>query len=284
MTIESKLSSVESTLGGFANLSRLHAELAGHHREDIILDFAACHWFSANMSAPLGIVLDSISSNNTVKIGKIQQKTENILSRNGFLCGFGYEKKHDSYGTTIPFTKFENDEAVEFAEFIRDHLDLKEMPDMSDKLRQRFLQSISEIFANSASHSESDGPIYVCGQFFPNKHCLDISLADAGIGIRRKIAKELGIKLNSDKAIEWALQEGNTTKKGTVPGGLGLKLLQQFIGLNKGRLQIVSDRGYWELAGAGETLTRMEHSFPGTVVNIEINTADESSYSLSTEA
>ena len=110
-------------------------------------------------------------------------------------------------------------------------------------------------------------------------------MADAGIGFRRKIYKELGLefKMNSDKAIEWALQEGNTTRKGKVPGGLGLKLIKEFIALNKGRIQIVSDRGYWEFSPGGETLTRIGTPFPGTVINIEINTADTSSYRLRSE-
>jgi len=33
----------------------------------------------------------------------------------------------------------------------------------------------------------------------------------------------------------------------TIPGGLGLKLLGEFINLNGGRLQIISDAGYWSL-------------------------------------
>ena len=90
--------------------------------------------------------------------------------------------------------------------------------------------------------------------------------------------------MNSDKAIEWALQEGNTTRKGNVPGGLGLKLIREFITMNKGRIQIVSDRGYWEFSPQGETLTRIDTSFPGTVINIEINTADTSSYRLRSES
>jgi hypothetical protein len=80
------------------------------------------------------------------------------------------------------------------------------------------------------------------------------------------------------------LQEGHTTRKGKIPGGLGLKMLREFITRNQGRIQIVSDRGYWQLDAGQETLTRMEHAFPGTVVNIEINTADQASYRLRTES
>ncbi len=90
--------------------------------------------------------------------------------------------------------------------------------------------------------------------------------------------------MNSDQAILWALQEGNTTRKGSVPGGLGLKLLREFVALNQGRIQIVSDRGYWECGSRGETAKRLDHSFPGTVVNLEINTADNKSYGLISES
>jgi hypothetical protein len=50
-----------------------------------------------------------------------------------------------------------------------------------------------------------------------------------------------------------------------------------------GRIQIVSDSGYWALE-SGEVITKeMPYSFPGTVVSIEIDTADKRSYRLSSE-
>ena len=121
-------------------------------------------------------------------------------------------------------------------------------------------------------------------QFPPTRHVIDISIADGGIGIRRKILDELDLRMNSDQAIEWALQEGHTTRKGDAPGGLGLKLIREFIILNRGRIQITSDSGYWELFPEGEKLTRFDYPFPGTAINIEINTADNSSYHLASEA
>ena len=73
------------------------------------------------------------------------------------------------------------------------------------------------------------------------------------------------------------------TLPGPIPGGLGLKLLREFVRLNEGRIQIVSDRGYWECDTNGENAVRMEQSFPGTVVNLEINTADTKSSYLKSE-
>ena len=73
-------------------------------------------------------------------------------------------------------------------------------------------------------------------------------------------------------------------KRGPIPGGLGLKLLREFIQKNHGRLTVVSDKGYWEQHPDGNLeMTRMINPFPGTVVNIEINTSDQKTYVLSTE-
>ena len=67
------------------------------------------------------------------------------------------------------------------------------------------------------------------------------------------------------------------------PRVLGLKLIRQVIAMNQGRIQIVSDRGNWKFSPAGETLARIDNSFPGTVISIEINTAVTSSYRLRSE-
>ena len=101
--------------------------------------------------------------------------------------------------------------------------------------------------------------------------------------MRRNIRRYLGTNLAPEEAIEWATRESNTTKRENIPGGLGLKLLREFIDLNHGRLQIVSDAGYWRRRSQRTTTARLEHPFPGTVVSVEINTADQNSYGLSSE-
>ena len=60
-------------------------------------------------------------------------------------------------------------------------------------------------------------------------------------------------------------------------------MLREFIVKNEGRIQIVSEKGYWELS-EGKVKTRaFSEPFPGTIVNIEINTADAKSYRLVSE-
>jgi len=282
---EVSVGEIRSTQHGFSGLAALAAALDTYRWDTVEVDFSACTWFDANMSAPLGVVFaHAVDNLNTIKISGLRQSVETILSKNSFLSGFGFPERQDTYGTTVPYGRFTITDERYFAACLDQYLRGKDLPIMSDALSERFKNSILELFVNAAMHSESKLGIFACGQFFPAKHYLDFCIADAGIGIRRKIHKELGLKMNSDKAIEWALQEGHTTRKGNVPGGLGLKLIREFIALNKGRIQIVSDRGYWEYSLLGETLTRIDTSFPGTVINIQINTADTSSYRLRSES
>jgi hypothetical protein len=93
----------------------------------------------------------------------------------------------------------------------------------------------------------------------------------------------LGAKISSVGAIRWAMQEGHTTKKGSQPGGLGLKFLHEFVQLNKGRIQIASRFGFYEFRKGKETFEKMAADLPGTSVTIEINTGDTAEYCLESE-
>lgn len=282
MTIE--LPEIRSNFEGFASLTDFAAKTNECDFETVTVDFSNVAWFDANMSAPLGVLFTRLTEDlNSVRPVHVPARIQKILAKNLFLVGYGFPECEDDYGTTIPYRRFQPEDSRYFVSYLNKHLEGKGIPMMTEGLGRRFKDSILEIFVNSAMHSESKFGIFACGQFFPAQQRLDFSVADAGIGIRRKIRKELGLVLNSDKAIQWALEEGNTTRKGAIPGGLGLKLLREFVALNGGCLQIVSDRGFWESRGGQESVQRFEHPFPGTVINLEINTADVNSYRLSSE-
>lgn len=48
-------------------------------------------------------------------------------------------------------------------------------------------------------------------------------------------------------------------------------------------MQIVSDSGYWRRLDGDTTKRKLPHGYPGTVVSVEINTADTHSYALHSE-
>ena len=165
-----------------------------------------------------------------------------------------------------------------FYDYLDEHLPGKGMPEMASPFSLKFQQSMGEIFINAQSHSDSDLGVFGCGQFYPAKQRLDISIADAGITIPGRVNRRFKVNLNPVKALQWALIEGNTTKE-DAPGGVGLKLLRAFIHSNGGCLQIASGRAFWEFQRGIENFHMLdEPGFPGTVVNIEVYTADNKTY------
>lgn len=241
-------------------------------------------WFGANMSAVLGGLIDKVSFTNSVSISSNKTQVINILKKNTFLANYGYEITPDTNGTTIKYLKLAPSASRYFNSYVMNELLSKSaLPEMTDGLKKKIAESIYEIFVNAQIHSQTDH-IYTCGQFFPAKHKIEFTIVDMGLGFKNIINnrfKDTNTPLSSTQAIKWALIDGNTTKT-DVSGGLGLSLLTEFIKLNNGKFQIISDDGFYEV-GATEHVDTLDAPFPGTIVNMEFRTDDVHSYRLSSE-
>ena len=270
---------------GFETLIRLYGQTKDCLFDEIDIDMSKSRWFDADMCAVFGAILYQLSENlNTVNLKNVQLGVESILSKNGFLSNYARKKIPDMWGTTIPYQRFDVKDDRYFGGYIENELvQRSEIPVMSPGLLKKFRESIFEIFSNAVLHSQTKLGIFSCGQFFPKRNRLDFSVTDLGIGIRQNVNQNAGLDLSPEDAIIWATEGCNTTKRGQIPGGLGLKLLSEFIDLNGGRIQIVSDAGYWKREKGKTSTARLSESFPGTVVSVEINTADTQSYILSSE-
>ncbi len=278
------LQEIHSDYEGFSRLISLVAQTKACIFDDIEIDMSRATWVDANMCAPFGAVLYKVGRDlNTVRLVNIPSEVETILAKNSFLCNYGWTRREDTYGSTIEYKRFEPKDGRYFAEYIEKHLIGKGIPEMSPGLLKKFRESIYEIFSNAVIHSQTKQGMFSCGQYYYRNRRLDFSVVDLGLGIRRNILEQLGIDLPAEQAINWAMEGKNTTKAGPIPGGLGLKLLREFIVKNEGRIQIVSDNGYWELSEGKVKTMAFSEPFPGTVVNIEINTADTKSYRLVSE-
>jgi signal transduction histidine kinase len=279
------LSPIEHKQAGFEKLIHLYARTEHCVLEEIEIDMTHATWFDADMCATFGALLYRLGSDaNTIRLINIPKPVERILSKNGFLSNYGRENIPDQWGTTIPYQRFDVNDDRYFAEYIESNLVHRpEMPRMSSGLLKKFRESVMEIFSNAVIHSQTKLGIFSCGQYFPNRHRLNFSIADLGIGIRQNIKENIDLDLPPEKAITWATEAQNTTKRGRIPGGLGLKLMREFIQLNGGRIQIVSDAGYWEQADGDISEERLSRAFPGTIVSIEIDTRDTQSYALAAE-
>ncbi|MBN1261800.1 MAG: ATP-binding protein [Anaerolineae bacterium] len=277
------LPSIQHDRAGFENLVALNMQTQDYYFESITIELTG--WFDADMCAAFGAILYRLGENaNSVQLIVRRPRVEEILSKNGFLSNYGRAQLPDTWGTTIPYQRFDVKDDRYFSRYIETRLaNRREIPTMSAGLVKKFRESVFEIFSNAVLHAHTDLGIFGCGQFFPARQRINFAVADLGIGIRSNVLEHTGQNLSSIEAIIWATEGRNTTKRGAIPGGLGLKLLREFIAMNGGGIQIVSDTGYWKQEQDQVTTTLLPHPFPGTVVALEIDTSDIKSYALANE-
>lgn len=268
---------LRSDAEGFSRFARLHSEIAGLSGKEIHVDMSAVSWMDGHLaSAFLVVALRARAANNTIRCLNTKPAVQNVLQRNGLFK----TRIEDKFKTTMPVRQFQLDDGVEFSRYARQHLGRREMPQMSKALENKFYEGVDELFANSALHSKAQVPLVVCGQFYLKASRLDFSIVDGGRSIPGSL-RESGIQQRSDaEAIDWAMVPGNTTRQGDIPGGLGSKILRDFINLNGGRITIVSGRGLWMQSDGKVIKEALSHPFPGTSVVLEINTSDTNQYDL----
>jgi hypothetical protein len=191
---------------------------------------------------------------------------------------FGVNRRHER-GTVIPLTAFQPGESARFALYSQKGLTNKGLPVMSARLQARVFEGIDELFTNFEIHSRSRQGAWACGQLFPTAGRLEFTFVDLGVGIPA-VVNGAGHALTPANAIDWAMTGNNTTRSGDVPGGLGLKVLREFVSLNRGSLVIASYEGFWSERGGQRVRNHLASPFPGTAVTITVNTKDKNSYRL----
>lgn len=277
---EFTLTDIDTSFSCYNQFVNLYDQLKDVAFESIAINLN--DWFSANMSAVLGGLLDKVSFTNTVSISSNKKEVITILKKNTFLANYGSEITPDTNGTSIKYLKLTPSASRYFNSYVMNELlSQSALPEMTDELKKKVAESIYEIFVNAQIHSKTDY-IYTCGQFFPVKHKIEFTIVDMGQGFKNLINNRFNSSLSSIQAIKWAIKDGNTTKT-DVSGGLGLSLLTEFIKLNKGKFQIISDDGFYEV-GETEKAYALDAPFPGTIVNMEFRTDDVHSYRLSSES
>lgn len=274
-----ELRSMSSNAAGFAQVAELY-EFARHAPGEVVaVNCNAVRWVDANMAAALAACMLKLrrEDRKVLRFIKLRQDIKCILEDAGLFIG-GRPRQ-----SNIPLRLFERGHSRRFAGYTHDHLLNKPIPLMTDAVRGKVLEGIDEIFQNFEIHSRSDLGLYASGQLYPRKNKLEFSLADMGVGIPFNVASALQRPIRPEVAIDWAMSGRNTTRQLDVPGGLGLKLLREFISLNGGALSVISGAGYWSLTSSGITRAALPLPVLGTIVNISVNTADTNSYQLEDE-
>jgi anti-anti-sigma regulatory factor len=274
---------INSDLSGYNVFIDFYIQTNDLSFDEVILDFSKTTWFDANLAAILGAILNKIRGElNTIAIQNMKPQIQDILRKNQFLSSFG-TSKIDYYRTTVKYKKFKTSEDKFFKEYLDNELLVKKaMPYLSSLLRKKINESIFEIYNNAKIHGRCLY-IFSCGQYFPKKNKLNFTIVDLGTTIKKNVEAYLKKEISGRDAIVWAVKEGNTTKKDNIPGGLGLSLINEFLKMNQGTIQIISANGFWEQNSEGILTESFEKQFPGTIVNLEFNTKDNAYYYLTKE-
>jgi anti-sigma regulatory factor (Ser/Thr protein kinase) len=241
------------------------------------------NWFSANMCAALGAVLDLFMERlNDIHFDYISPSIKQDLLKNDFLTYYGKNRELDINHATMRFQKLKPADGRYFKTYVIDEFIGKtELLRMSNTLKEKMIEAIYEIFVNAKIHSETQY-IYTCGQFYPEKNEIEFTVVDTGIGFKNKIYKRFGRLLTTKDAIAWAVEDKNTTKE-NISGGIGLALLKEFIEMNKGKMQIISDDGFYQYSTNGVFSHQFIGQFPGTIVNLQFCTDDNNNYIIKNE-
>ena len=289
----------EKDLSWIASLA-FHREVLNTNN-DIVLDFSNVRIFEENLCVALGVLVERWRSarrnvnlySKTSNIDDLRRTNDLFKTNSNFFSNIssmlswktdnGMNLINSEVFYKIPYMKFARTDISAQTNYVQRLLNTQWWPKMTDAVRNALADNILEIFNNAEEHSESSYGVFVCGNIGRKEQkFMKISIADAGIGFRQKIEKVLGLKMSSSQAIVWGMQEGNTVRKNN-PGGLGLKLLKEFISKNNGRLSIISDKGFWEFSKNKIKTKELVWQFPGTMITIAINTADTKSYRLENE-
>jgi len=249
---------------------------------DVLFDFNECQFLAQNTIAFMG----GLTAWIIFKKRKVSYSLEGISSAvrkhindNGFLEAFqiGNNTGHVK-DTAVPFKIDVKQDEIGFINYLLNNWLLTSRIDIGDDLKQLLVACVSEAYLNVFHHANSPIGVSICGQYFPNKQELDITLIDFGVGIPYNVNNFLPNSLTSPKALLWALK-GNTTTTHGMARGLGLKILKNFVQRNSGKLEIYSDTGYVLIDKDGEKSYEISTPFNGIVIQVTLR-CDWNHYNL----
>lgn len=272
--------------------------------DELIIDFSFATFIRNHYLSIIGMGLEVVQNRGIKVVIKKprSQKVLDTLQKIGFLSKFCEEKDgDDTYRTMLRYTNIplENYDLPlqEFYSYFIAQFTGK-IDNLSPKLLNKILQKIFELFSNVFRHSDSALGLFCSGQFYPSREKFNFTIVDNGVTIKtnvnRYLSKEFiknrstadkifGTKYeprNGVDAIKWALEDKHST---TGEGGLGLSLLMEFITISGGSIEIISNDGYYSIKDGREGFKKLEESFEGTIVSIELNTESDRYYFLKEE-
>jgi hypothetical protein len=278
---------VSSNFRGYEFLAKIAFDTISLINEEVILNFENTISFEGNLCSVLGSVIDGmIQRRNRVKFEALSGRIQSSMQRNKFYSAItGDEGSFHNHGTTIYYCKFHAEDENGIKNYVESELlNRKEMPQISEALKREIIIKVFEIYANALTHGQSEY-VFSSGQLYPRRSIpiINFTFVDLGKTIKNNVIEFLGRPMKGLETIIWATSDNNSTKKENHSGGIGLKLIKEFILQNGGKVQIVSGDGFWEFSQRGAITDELSYSFPGTIVNLTFNVSDNKKYYLASE-
>lgn len=258
-----------------------------HNAKNLEIDFSRCDFLRQNAVAFLGGMFSYVKMNGgtvSIKTDSMTSAIEKNLEQNGFLYAMG-EDVPPWDGNSIPYRQDLHEDLQKISRYLEQKWIGKGWLNIQPALAQVIVSNVLEIYSNAFTHGYSPNGVYSCGQNYPTLEELKITAVDFGIGIPKSVRNYLQSigrpnGISDDQTLQLAFKEGFSTRPDL--GGMGLKLLKEFIHLNNGQMDIYSHRGHAIIDTNGERYEMLNSFFKGTVVNISIN-RDQKFYYLSTK-
>lgn len=270
-----RLGTINDDPEDFAYLCRIYQETQ-RYENGFVLDFSDVVFLRQNAVAVLGGII-LMAQRQGKQVTWIRSQWQNVtpnLRKNGFSELFPGEARFSFTGNAIKFTHYATyqDDAI-ICDFLERNWLQPRWINVSDMLKHRIVGNVAEIYTNAFTHAQSPIGVTSCGQHYPNKKLLKLTVADFGVGIPANVRTYLkNGTLADEEALRWAFTDGHTTATADhISRGMGLGMLERFVQLNQGMLEIYSDGAYVCIDKDGQRFTRREQTFHGTIVNITLN-------------
>jgi hypothetical protein len=213
------LHSIGTSIYGVQAILGFYNYAKGLQSTSLDFDISSKIKVDANLSALIYAICYKLKIENDVSVNLVYNANQNIFERNGLvshLQGYGNDNQYvDNRHSAIALTTFDKLDEDEFCGYLRNeffgHRGTAQIDKVTkDALRDQYV----EIFSNVEIHTNTDHPVFACGQYFPHNGILKFSLVDLGCGFLQPIQKFTEGQINDDKsALVWATSDINTTKE-----------------------------------------------------------------------
>ncbi|MUG99806.1 ATP-binding protein [Scytonema sp. UIC 10036] len=251
----------------------LWQQVRGIHKPQVVFDFSGCKFLRQNAVAFLGGLARLIESGGgqvNFAWDTLQNGIRLNLTENGFI--YAFEKNQPGWqGNSVPYREDLNDNLNGILNYLDKKWLGRDWVEVSQTIKDEIIQNVLEIYSNAFEHAVSDIGIFTCGQRYPNLNILKLTVIDFGIGIPAKVRQFLQKpSMLAQDALDWAFQPGKTTRRGGIPGGIGLDSLKKFVKSKQGKIEFYSHDGYALIDSNQEIYQSAPTYFEGTLINITI--------------